>query len=135
MAAVPPCGLKCLTNKAYEKLKTNKYPVIIYSIFYVLLIENISFFIRYLPNYACIWYPLLTQISFFFLFLSIFLWYDRLRFCFLKQLATLFLTVYYLFGAISLIFQFSEELYSKVISTGLIIISAFVFIMSIFKKE
>lgn len=135
MAAVPPCGLKCNTNKMYEYLKVNKRPIVIYSIFYVIIIECISNFIRYNKNYACFWYPLLTQIGYFFLFFSLFLWNEKLRFCFRKQLATFFISIYYLFGCISIIFQFSDKLYSTIISIALILITTTTFILSIFKKE
>lgn len=135
MAAIPTCGLKCRTKKMYEYLKVNKRQIIIYSIFYILGIECVSYFIRSNANYACYWYPLLTQIGYCLILFSLFLWHDKLRFCFRKQLATLFLTAYYLFGCISLIFQFSDRLYSSVISIGLLSISILTFILSIFKKE
>lgn len=134
MPAVPPCGLRCRIAKTHEFLKQNKKPFIVYSIFYLLGIEVLSYFIRNLSNYACYWYPLLTQTGYLLIIFSVFLWSERLHFCFRKNIAVLLLSIYYLFGVISILFQFSNLFYAEVISFILLICSLLVLFLSIFKE-
>lgn len=135
MPGVPPCGLACRINKAHTFLKENKKSFLIYSIFYVLLAEVVSYFLRYEKNYACKIYPMLSNLEFFVLFFSLFLWNDRLHFCLRKNLAVLFLSVYFFFGFIALAFNFQDSTYTFWISIGLLSISVTTFILSIFKSE
>lgn len=132
MAAVPPCGLGCRIKKGYKWLESNKKPFLIISIFILLAIEIGSKFLRYEQNYACYIYPLLTQIQLFVIVFSIYLWNERLRFCLMKIISTLFLSMYYLFGIISIVFQFTDSFYESTISNGLLIISCLCFSLSAF---
>lgn len=134
MPGIPPCGLKCRVAQAHSYLKENKKSFLVYSIFYVLLAEIVSYFLRYEKNYACKIYPMLSSLEFFVLFFSLFLWNDKLRFCLRKNLAVLFLSMYYLFGFFAVLFNLSDSVYAFYISVGLIFIAATTFILSIFKK-
>lgn len=132
MAVVPHQGLG---GKMANILKTNKKVVTIYSIFTIPILEIASLFLEKLPNYVYFWYPLLTYICLFQLLLSLFLWNDKLRFCYRKNIATLFLAFYYLFGIFALIFQFSANFYYSIVSIGLLILSLTLFVTSIFKTN
>lgn len=134
-AAVPPCGLKCRIIRATEFLKESKQSILVYSIFFILLGEIISYFLRYEKNYACKIYPMLSQLELFLIFFSIYLWNDRLRFCYRKRLATFFLSSYFLFGFFSLLFNITDVLYTTIISWGLLGISFIIFIASFFNKS
>lgn len=123
MATVPPCGFKCLGRKAFDYATEKKKPFLRLSIFYVLFVEIVSYFIRYEKNYACFWYPLLTQSVLFLLSFSLLLWRERLRFCLRKSLATAFLSGYYLFGMLALIFNCSDSVYASVVSIGFLAIT------------
>lgn len=131
MPKIPACAF---CKKVKEVLEKNKKPFLVYSIFYLLLIEIVSYFLCEIQNYACYWYPLLTNTGFFLIVLSIYLWNDKLRFCFRKNLAFLFLSLYYLFGSIAIILNVSNSFYTNCIAVGLLFISAATFILSIFKK-
>jgi len=132
MPGVPPCSL-CKKVKAY--LVENKKAFLIYSIFYVLVAEILSYFLRYEKEYACYYYPLLSQLEFFLIFFSLYLWNDRLHFCLRKNLAVLFLSGYFLFGFIAVLFKVQDAFYTPMISLGLVGISALTFFLSIFKSE
>lgn len=132
MPGVPPCSL-CKKAKAY--LVENKKSFLIYSIFYVLVAEILSYFLRYEKEYACYYYPLLSQLEFFLIFFSLYLWNDRLHFCLRKNLAVLFLSGYFLFGFIAVLFKVQDAFYTPMISLGLVGISALTFFLSIFKSE
>lgn len=135
MASIPPCGFNCRMQQLHSYLKDNKKSFLIYSLFYLLLIEVASYFIRDVKNYACYWYPLLTQIGYFLVVFSIFLWNERLHFCFRKNIAVLFLSLYYFFGSVSLIFDFSNSTYAFYTGCGLLGISVITFILSTFKND
>lgn len=139
MPGVPPCGLKCRTTKAItfvkENLKESKKAILVYSIFLILLGEIISYFFRYEKNYACKIYPMISQLEMFLLIFSLYLWNERLRFCYRKIVATLFLAFYFLFGFLSLVFNLTDSSYTTIISCGLLIISTIIFIASLFNKS
>ena len=132
MAAVPPKGLG---GRIMAALESNKKPFLIYSVFYLFFIEIFSLFIRYNVDYEKRWYPLLTQFGFFLLLLSIYLWRDRLHFCYRKNLAVLLLAVYYLFGTFAIIFQIGDSIYSQIVSELLGLASVYLFIISFFKSK
>lgn len=135
MAAVPPCGLGCRLQKAYEYLKIQKKPFLLYSIFYLLVIELLSFMIRDWKNYACFWYPLLTQIGYAVLLFSIFLWGERLHFCVRKNITVVGLFLYYFTGSVSLIFGVSNNTYIEIAMLVLFLISMISILLTIFKRE
>jgi hypothetical protein len=139
MPGVPPCGLKCRINKATtyvkETLQESKKGILVYSIFFILLGEIISYFFRYEKNYACKIYPMISQLELFLLVFSLYLWNERLRFCFRKILATLFLAIYFLFGFFSLLLNLTDSSYTTIISCGLLAIASLIFIASLFNKS
>ena len=135
MSAIPPCGLACRISRADTFLKNNKKNFLIYSIFYVLIIEAISLLIRYEKNYACFWYPLFTQIGFFLFSFTFYLWNEKLRFCILKNASLLLLSWYYLFGTIALIFNFSDSFYYSVTSNTFLAFSSLLLIYSFYNKK
>lgn len=135
MASVPPCGLGCRIKKVHKYLKYQKSKFLIYSIFYLLIIELSSYSIRDFRNYACFWYPLLTQLGYALLTFSIFLWSEKLGFCFRKNIAILGLCIYYLLGFVSLIFGCSENLYIQLTLGILFLISLIAILLTIFKNE
>ncbi len=134
MPIVPPCGLACRIGKVHDFLKEKKKPFLLISIFLVLIIEIISIFLSKKQNYACYWYPMLSQVCLFLIFFSIFLWNEKLRFCFRKNIAVLLLSIYYFFGSIALLFKFSHLYYYEVASVIILIASIVVLVLSLFKK-
>ena len=135
MASVPPCGLKCLGKKAVDYLTEQKANCKRLSLFYLLAIEVISLFIRNVKNYACYWYPLMTQIGFFLVVFTFLMYRERLRFCLRKKLAVAFLSLYYLFGVIALVFQFTDKVYFEWTSIGVLVLSVLLFGLSFFNQE
>jgi len=134
MPGVPPCGLKCRINQAATFVKESKKAILIYSIFLIFIGEIISYFLRYEKNYACKIYPMISQLEMFLILFSLYLWNEKLRFCFRKILATLFLSFYFLFGFLAIVFNFTDSEYTTIISCGLLGISALIFVMSLFNK-
>jgi len=143
MAAVPRCSLCKVTQLVESKFKNNKQPFLVYSVFMVLSIEIITNIINYfyIPAqreydfYADFCYPLFTQLGFFLVFASLFLWRERLHFCLRKASATMYLSAYYLFGFLAVLFCFSANLYFQVINTTLICLSMLLFLQSLYAKK
>lgn len=135
MASVPPCGLKCLGRKAIDFATKQRQEFLRLGIFYVLIVEIASIFIRDLPNYACFWYPLLTQSVLFIMVFSVFLWRERLRFCFRKKFAAVFLSLYYLFGVVALVGNFSNQAYVDVVSYSLLGVTVVLFLLSFLQNN
>jgi len=143
MAAVPRCSLCKVTQLVESKFKNNKQPFLVYSVFMVLSIEIITNIINYfyIPAqreydfYTDFCYPLFTQLGFFLVFASLFLWRERLHFCLRKASATMYLSAYYLFGFLAVLFCFSANLYFQVINTTLICLSMLLFLQSLYAKK
>lgn len=143
MASVPRCGLCRVTQILEEKTKNYKKTFLIYSVFFVLLFELFSTIINYIyiPNktgydfYSDFVYILLTQLCLFLFSTSLFLWRERLHFCLRKATATLFLSLYYLFGFLAVLFCFSANLYFQFVNTTLIILSVILFVQSLYVKN
>lgn len=135
MASVPPCGLKCLGGKMVNFATEQRKNFLRLGIFYVLLVEIASIFIRDLPNYACFWYPLLTQTVLLIMVFSVFLWRERLRFCFRKKFASVFLCLYYAFGVVALLANFSNQLYVDVVSFTLLGAATVLFLLSFLQTD
>jgi hypothetical protein len=144
MPALPPCSLCRGPEKIRTYLDSNKKPVLVYSVFIVLLIEWFSNiyqkFVPQTPNlvydrYLMFWYPMLSQLALFVLFFSLYLWKDRLHFCFRKSAATFYLSCYYLLGFFSVLFCFSASFYYCVISYTSLALATLIFIASIFNKD
>ena len=141
MASVPKCGLCRFTEPIEKALENKKQNFLIYSVLIVLLIELFSNVYNwfYIPTtydfYASKLYPLLTQFSLFLVFSSLFLWRERLRFCLRKATATMFLSAYYLFGFISLLFCFTAVFYIQVVNVTLLLLALLLFVQSIYAKK
>jgi hypothetical protein len=141
MASVPKCGLCRMTEPVEKFFENKKQNFLVYSVFIVLLIEMFSNVINwfYVPKtfdfYASFLYPLLTQLSLFLVFSSLFLWRERLRFCLRKATATMFLSAYYLFGFISLVFCFTATFYINVVNFTLLTLALMLFVQSIYTKK
>lgn len=143
MASVPICSLCKAPKIVNEYLQERKKPFLVYSIFAVLLIEFFTTIFNWFyestitqyDKYLMFYYPLLTQLSLFIIFFSIFLWKDRLHFCDRKNGAIFYLSLYYLFGVISILFCFSSDFYYKCISFGMIFISLLIFVQSFYAKN
>lgn len=135
MPGVPPCGLKCRIAQATTFVKESKKTILIYSIFLIFIGEVVSYFLRYEKNYACKIYPMISQLEMFLLLFSLYLWNEKLRFCFRKILATLFLSFYFLFGFLAIVFNLTDNSYTTLISCGLLGVSIFIFIASLFNDS
>jgi len=141
MASVPKCGLCRLTQPVEKYFEDKKKNFLVYSIFIVLLVEMFSNVINwyYVPTckdlYASKIYPILTQFVLFLVFTSVFLWRERLRFCLRKATAVMYLSIYYLFGFISLLFCFTATFYINVVNFTLLVLSLLIFIQSIYAKK
>ena len=143
MAVIPTCSLCKAPEKLRVYMESNKRLVLVYSIFAVLVIEWFSLFIsktnpsnpnQPFDNYLMFWYPLLTQLALFVLFFSLWLWKDRLHFCFRKSATTFYLAFYYLFGVIGVLFCIQANLYYTIISITSIGLATLIFIVSFFKE-
>ena len=143
MASVPTCSLCKVTQLVESKFNNNKQPFLVYSVFIVLAIELITTVInlnyvspaRAYNFYADFCYPLFTQLGFFLVFSSLFLWRERLHFCLRKASATMYLSAYYLFGFLAVLFCFSANFYFQVVNTTLISLSMLLFIQSLYAKK
>lgn len=143
MASVPTCSLCRAPKKVNEYFKDKKKPILVYSVFLILLVEFSSTIFNFFYKstitqydvYCMYYYPLLTQLSMFIIFFSLFLWKERLYFCDRKNAATFYLSLYYLFGFISILFCFSSDFYYKIINFGMISISLLIFIQSYYAKN
>ena len=141
MASVPKCGLCRMTQPIENYFEDKKKNFLVYSVFVVLLVEMFSNVINwfYVPKtfdfYASYLYPLLTQLVLFLMFSSIFLWREKLRFCLRKATATMFLSAYYLFGFISLLFCFTATFYINMVNFTLLSLALLIFVQSIYAKK
>lgn len=143
MASLSPCSLCRLSEGIRPYFETNKKTFLIYSIFVVILIEWFSMVYQYIvpqtPNlvydrYLFFWYPLLSQLALFVLFFSLYLWKERLHFCFRKSATTFYLSLYYLLGVFGVLFCIQANLYYTIISITSIGLATLIFIVSFFKQ-
>jgi len=143
MATLPPCSLCRLSEGIRSYFENNKKTILVYSVFAVILIEWFSMIYQYIvpqtPNlvynrYLFFWYPLLTQLALFVLFFSLWLWKDRLHFCFRKSAATFYLACYYMLGIISVVFCIQANLYYSIVTYGTLGLATLIFIVSFFKE-
>lgn len=143
MAALPPCSLCRTPEKIRTYLDTNKQPFLTYSIFFILLIEWYSAFYIYTNpsssintknEYLQFWYPMLSQLALFIVFFSLFLWKERLRFCYRKSAVCFYLSSYYFLGFLGVLFCLNANVYYILINYGTIAIASFLFIASVYNK-
>lgn len=143
MAALGNCSLCRLPNYIQQKLENNKRPFLVYSIFLVLIIEWFSIiYLKFYPTtekitdfYTVKIYPCLTQFVLFIIFLSLFLWKEKLRFCSRKSAATFYLSMYYLFGSIAVLFCFNSNFYYNIITYTSLFIGSILFVKSILNNK
>lgn len=143
MASVPRCSLCRFTQIVEEKVKDYKKNFLVYSVFFVLLVELFSNIINYIyiPTskgydfYSDFIYVLLTQLCLLLFSTSLFLWRERLHFCLRKATATMFLSAYYLFGFISLLFCFTATFYINAVCFTLLSLALLLFVQSIYAKK
>jgi hypothetical protein len=144
MASLPPCSLCRLSEGIRPYFENNKKTILVYSVFAVILIEWFSMIYQYIvpqtPNlvydrYLFFWYPLLSQLALFVLFFSLYLWKERLHFCFRKSAATFYLALYYLLGVFGVLFCIQANLYYTIISVASIGLATLIFIVSFLKQN
>lgn len=143
MASVPRCSLCRFTQIVEEKVKDYKKNFLVYSVFFVLLVELFSNIVNYIyiPTskgydfYSDFIYVLLTQLCLLLFSTSLFLWRERLHFCLRKATATLFLSLYYSFGFLAVLFCFSANMYFQFVNTSLIVLALMLFVQSLYAKK
>lgn len=143
MAVLGNCSLCRPAEYIKNKLENNKKEFLTYSFFMVLLIEWISFIYLILnpikeqitDSYMTKVNPFLTNSALFIIVFSVFLWQDRLRFCFRKSATTFYLAVYYFFNAIAVLTCLNAYSYYLWVSIGLLSISTFLFIVSLLNSK
>jgi hypothetical protein len=80
----------------------------VWALFYLFIVEIISYFLWDNVNYKDFFYPLLNQTAFVILLTNIFFWSKRLNFCKFKKFAIISLILYYLYGVFAMIFKFES---------------------------
>jgi len=138
MAANPKgsCGLCRIVKSTIQKTNNNiRKHILIYSFFYLLLAEVATIFMRNLPSYDLFWFPLFVQSGYALIFYSLFLYRERLKFCFLKNIAVFSLFLYYSFNAIVVAFKICESIYTNVITYGLLSVVIISLLIRIFQDK
>ena len=109
--------------------------VYLYAIFIILVLELVSLFLRNEENYVSYWYPLLAQVELFVVVFSTFLKSDEMRFCQRRKIAFIFLSIYFAFGATSIIIGIYNQIYLD-IATFLLLGGTFVsMILTLFQNK
>lgn len=141
MSVLHGCSLCKPAEYIKSKLESNKKNFLVYSIFGILLIEWISFiYLKYFHTiteqitdvYVSKVSPFLTNLALFIIIFSVFLWKDRLHFCFRKSATTFYLSVYYLFNAIAVLTCLNSTKYYLYVSISFLSVATFLFIVSLF---
>lgn len=135
-------GKKTLKN-VFNPSKKTRDNIYTYFIFVIIAIEFLSMFLKDFvfispykqDKYLVIYYPLLTQIEFFLLTIPFLLNAKSFLFCKRKKLAYLFLTLYFLFQILVIVFQINYKILNNVAAYGFITVIAVTGIMSINKKN
>ena len=139
MAVVPVCSLCKPVETLNRFLEYKKKPFLKWAIIVVLFLEWLSLYLAYkfpppenlkFDFYTMKVYPLLTQLVLFLVFFSFFLWKDRLHFCVRKSATTFYLSLYYLFGFISILFCLSASVCYQIVSIGFLTVSTYLFLAS-----
>lgn len=130
------CGLCRVAKEVIEKINNNmRKHILVYSIFYLLLFEISSLYLRNLNNYALFWYPLLTNIALATIFYNLWLFRERLKFCLRKNLAVFSLFLYYSFAVFTMIFQICNSTYIDLISYGLLGVVLSTLVLTLYAKK
>jgi len=121
------------SKSIFKKVSNNlRKHVVVYSFFYIFFMELMSIQLSNQKNYLTYWFPLLSMTGFFALFLNLFLLRERLKFCLRKTIVVSCLTLYYLFGIVCLVFQFSDEIYTYIINYGLLGVALSTLILTLY---
>ena len=136
MPSVPKESLGKRFSQSKQRLESLvKDTVYVYAIFAILILEICSLFLRELETYVDYWYPLLSQITLFVVLFSTYLKSDAHRFCQRRKIAFLLLSIYFAFGATSIIFQIKNQFYLD-IATFILLGGVFSSILlTLFKKK
>lgn len=132
MASVPD---ESLGKKAMNLTKKVCKKTFIYSVFFIILVEVFSLFIRDKNNYVNYYYPILTQLSLFIMLFNIFYSSSKLRFCNRKKLAIFSLMMYYLVGFFSIFIELKKGVYLDVVSNLLLFTSVVLIFLSLIRKR
>lgn len=143
MSVLHGCSLCKPAEYIKNKFENSKKDFLTYSFFIVLLIEWISFiYLKYNPvvekitdTYICKVSPFLTNLALFIIVFSVFLWQDRLRFCFRKSATTFYLSVYYLFNALAVLTCLNAYVYYLYVSVGFLSLATLLFIASLLNSR
>lgn len=131
MAALPPCTVGCRIKKAVKFAENKLYSL---DIFVILLIELFSFTVMDEEDYAIVKFPLLMYATVYILLRTIITKSDYLKHCYRKKLTYKVISYYYLFGFFAAAFQLGSNIYSTVISNGLLLIAFVLMVMSYKEK-
>lgn len=143
MAVLHGCSLCRPAEYIKNKLESNKKNFLVYSIFGILLIEWLSFiYLKLNPikevitdSYMTKVNPFFTNLALFIIIFSIFLWKDRLHFCFRKSATTFYLSVYYLFNAIAVLTCLNASKYYLYVSISFLSVASFLFIVLLLNNK
>lgn len=115
-----------------KNIESNLYK---YAIFVVLFIELLTYFLADSKQYLVYYYPMLSSLCLGLLVYGFALKGKILKFCTRKIWAFKFLTYYYFFGFLSVLFQLSDKVYTEYISYGLLIIAIFIAASTLYNNE
>ena len=138
MAANPKgsCGLCKIVKQVIEKTNNNiRKHILVYSLFYLLIAEVATIFMRNLPSYDLFWFPLIVQSGYAVIFYTLFLYRERLKFCFIKNIVVFSLFLYYIFNTLVIAFQICESIYTQVITYGLLSVIIILLLVKIFEPK
>lgn len=124
---VPPQGNKrkkliTVLSKAFKK---NLW---VYTVFFIVLLETISLFLKDLKSYQGFIYPLLSQFTMLVLTFHFVIKSKSLKFCFRKKIAFTVLSIYYFLNIIYLVFSISDNIFYNIIT---VLMFATIFILSL----
>lgn len=144
MSVLHGCSLCKPADFIKSKIKENKKTFLTYSIFFVLIIEWITgiylnFFHVTTEKITDIYIvkiaPFSVNLIAFILMFSLFLWQDRLHFCFRKSATTFYLSCYYLFNVIAVAFCLNAYFYYNIVAYIFLSIATFLFFVSLINKK
>jgi len=122
-------------KKTANNLRKN---FLVYSIFYVLLLEIASIFIVQSVSeerYNNFYYPLINNIDFAVLFFNLFFYRNHLKFCLRKNIAVFSMAIYFVFNAYAVFFKLQQIFYYSAITYFLLGIVAVTLVLSLIKKS
>lgn len=134
MASVPEQALcKTAICRIQNAIKKSPKHIYKYGIFAVILMDLISLGMKYFGVYSVFAYVLLTQLACAILVFNSSYTNRPKKYCRRKRIAFKTLGIYYLIGAISVIFCFDNDIYNYIVSP--IILLAVAYILYITRNE